>query len=626
MLPITNGVPGTAQTVSNSLVLYGVACPVSTLCEAVGEAPDSGGGILAPIVNGTIGSADVLVPNDSLQSVGCPSSTTCLVVTGYARVVPLTAPATSVGVPSNGANLAGSLFLDAAASDNLGVTQVNYVLTGGSTYNDTVISGSTPTWVGWLGGWNTTTVPNGTYTLQSVATDVEGFTTTSAPITVTVNNQPPTTAVGIPSNGATLSGPQFLDASASSLAGIASVSFELTGGTYNDTVISGSTPTIFGWLGGWYTTTVPNGTYILQSVATDVHGVSTSSAPVTITVDNPPPTTFVGIPSNGATLSGPQFLDAGASPGVTKVVYELTGGTLNQAVIATATPTYYGWLAGWDTTTVPNGTYTLQSVASYAGGVSGTSPGVTITVANHTVTFHYNGTNGSDGSAQYWTVPPGVTSIRIDAFGAQGTYAESGGGGLGGEASGTLAVSPGQVLSVVVGGIEGFNGGGPSPGSGGVPGPPGGGASDVRVAPYGLADRVIVGGGGGGGPGILVLDNPFSVQFLSGGAGGWPAGGGGALGGTSSSGGAGGSGGGPGTLGAGGAGAPGDGAEFVGGGGGGGGYYGGGGGGFDSVAGVGEATGPGGGGSSFFIDGCSSAACPSGVNSGDGYVTITYGA
>jgi hypothetical protein len=39
-------------------------------------------------------------------------------------------------------------------------------------------------------------------------------------------------------------------------------------------------------------------------------------------------------------------------------------------------------LGGFDTTTVPNGTYTLQSVASYAGGVTGTSPGIAITVAN----------------------------------------------------------------------------------------------------------------------------------------------------------------------------------------------------------------------------------------------------
>jgi hypothetical protein len=83
-------------------------------------------------------------------------------------------------------------------------------------------------------------------------------------------------------------------------------------------------------------------------------------------------------------LSGNQYLDAFASGGVTQVQYELSGGSLSQPeVIATATrPTIYGWLAGWNTTTVANGTYTLQSVAYYASGASGTSTGTTITVNN----------------------------------------------------------------------------------------------------------------------------------------------------------------------------------------------------------------------------------------------------
>ena len=96
-----------------------------------------------------------------------------------------------------------------------------------------------------------------------------------------------------------------------------------------------------------------------------------------------PPSTNVLIPSSGSAVSGTKvLLDAAASPGVTQVQYELTGGTLNDAVIATATQTVYGWLAAWDSTTVPDGVYTLQSVASYSGAVSGTSPGITITVSN----------------------------------------------------------------------------------------------------------------------------------------------------------------------------------------------------------------------------------------------------
>jgi len=389
--PITNGTPGTAETASGTNSLAGVACPSPTLCEAVGQNAAGTYGAVVPITNGEVGAtfslsgAAVVV----LFGIACPSASTCQAIgvqetsTGSTYIVlPMSAATTSVALPSNGATLAGSHYLDAAASDNLGVTQVNYVLSGG-TYNDTVISGSTPTYFGWIGGWDTTTVPNGTYTLQSVATDVEGFSTTSAPITVTVNNPPPTTAVLLPSNEATLSGAQYLDAAASSLAGIKSVSFELTGGTYNNTVISGSTPTYFGWIGGWDTTTVPNGTYTLQSIATDVDGVSTTSARITITVNNPPPTTAVLVPSNGTTESGgAAILDASASASVTSVSFELTGGTLSDQVIASSTPTYFGWIGQWNTTMVPDGTYTLQSVASYAGGVTGPSAGITITVAN----------------------------------------------------------------------------------------------------------------------------------------------------------------------------------------------------------------------------------------------------
>jgi uncharacterized protein YjbI with pentapeptide repeats len=301
------------------------------------------------------------------------------------NVAPTTQFFTRVLVPSDGAVLAGAPYLDAGAGDGQGVTNVVFEVSGGpSNLSDQVIATATPTYYGWLAKWNTTTVPNGTYSLQSVATDADSNTDTSTPITVTVNNQPPVTAVLIPSNGATVSGATaLLDAGASSAVGIASVTFEVSGGTLSDQVVATATPTYYGWLAQWNTTAVPNGTYSLQSVATDTVAETTTSSPVSVTVDNPAPTTTVLIPSNGATQSGTAaLLDASASPNVTAVTYELTGGTLTDQVVATATPTYYGWLAQWDTTTVPNGTYTLQSVAAYSGGVTGTSPGVTITVAN----------------------------------------------------------------------------------------------------------------------------------------------------------------------------------------------------------------------------------------------------
>ena len=57
-------------------------------------------------------------------------------------------------------------------------------------------------------------MPNGTYTLQSVASYAGGVSGTSPGITITVANVPPTSAVLVPSGGATVSGTQVLDASA----------------------------------------------------------------------------------------------------------------------------------------------------------------------------------------------------------------------------------------------------------------------------------------------------------------------------------------------------------------------------------------------------------------------------
>ena len=229
-------------------------------------------------------------------------------------------------------------------------------------------------------------MPDGTYTLQSEAYDGAGLQALSAGRTVVVENSPPATSVLIPSSGASVSGTQVvLDAAASPNVGVTKVEFHLTGGSLNNALIATATPTYYGWLASWNSTTVPNGTYTLQSDASDGAGYQGVSTGITVVVNNPPPTTSVLIPSSGASVSGTQvILDASGSVnvGVTKVEFHLTGGSLNNALIATATLTYYGWLASWNSTTVPDGTYTLQSEASDGGGNQGVSPAISVTVAN----------------------------------------------------------------------------------------------------------------------------------------------------------------------------------------------------------------------------------------------------
>ena len=96
---------------------------------------------------------------------------------------------------------------------------------------------------------------------------------------------------------------------------------------------------------------------------------------------------------------------------------------------------------------------------------------------------------------QYWIVPQGVTTIHVDAFGAQGGSAQ---GGKGGRVQSDLKVTPGTKLIINVGSqpkseLPGYNGGGKGCGKGFG----GGGASDIRIGGSGSEARVLVAGGGG---------------------------------------------------------------------------------------------------------------------------------
>ena len=193
----------------------------------------------------------------------------------------------------------------------------------------------------------------------------------------------PSTSLLIPSNGSTLTGTEYLDATAADPVGVTGVEFRLFGGIYGfaGPVVCTATLTLYGWLCPWDTTTVPNGSYALVSEVFNSAGSAFSSG-VSITVNNPLPTTSVLVPSNGATLSGSTYIDASAS-NATSVEFRLFGGIYGFAapVVCTATLTLYGWLCDWNTTTAPNGSYVLVSEASNTVG-SKYSSGVNITVKN----------------------------------------------------------------------------------------------------------------------------------------------------------------------------------------------------------------------------------------------------
>jgi uncharacterized repeat protein (TIGR02543 family) len=241
----------------------------------------------------------------------------------------------------------------------------------------TVTLPSAPSYPGYtFAGWNTEANGSGTNYSAGATYTLSGSVTLYAQWTAN-----PTTSVLIPSKGTTLSGSTYLDASGSNAT---SVKFLLLGGTYGFSapVICTTTPTIYGWLCAWNTTTVPNGNYILVSEASNSSGNAFSSG-VSVTVNNLHTTVLV--PSGGATLRGTSTaLDAVAAgrSTVTGVTFIVSGGSLSNHVVGTAVATIYGWIALWNTTTVPDGTYTLQSLATDAAGDTAYSPAITITVEN----------------------------------------------------------------------------------------------------------------------------------------------------------------------------------------------------------------------------------------------------
>jgi hypothetical protein len=90
------------------------------------------------------------------------------------------APTTSITAPANGATVSGTTNVTASATDNVGVTKVEFWLDGALASTDTT---SPYEW-----SWNTTTASSGSHSLVSKAYDAAGNIGTSSAVNVTVNN------------------------------------------------------------------------------------------------------------------------------------------------------------------------------------------------------------------------------------------------------------------------------------------------------------------------------------------------------------------------------------------------------------------------------------------------------
>jgi hypothetical protein len=366
-----------------------------------------------------------------------------------------------------------------------------------------------------------------------------------------------------------------------------------------------------------------------------------------------------GSTTTGITISGTEYSSGcGAFPTnyAPGYMYGLADVTLGTAATNTPTPipsptpalTCYGSSSTINTRTYykgPEGTYIYMPTTSLLGygdcaPNDSTKWRMLSCPSGSPTTLSYT------GGVQTYTVPAGVTSLQIEAWGGEGGSTTYGAGGKGGYVSAIYTVTPGTTYYVYVGGAAsgataGYNGGGAYGAAySSYDGSAGGGASDVRTVSGDLSTRIIVAGGGGGAGGRRTeygvpggggdggdttgetgengSYSRYSTYIGYGGGGGTPSAGGsaGVCGYSSSYNGQAGD---TGSLGTGGTGGQyASSSSYTGGGGGGGGYHGGGGGGAARY----EGGGGGGGGSSYTGSG-TSVTHTQGNRSGNGQVIFT---
>jgi len=196
-----------------------------------------------------------------------------------------TPPTVSISAPANGATVLATITVSATASDNVGVAGVQFQLDGANL-------GAEDTTAPYSVSWNSTTVANGSHTLSAIARDAAGNKAT-ATITVTVNNPvpdttPPTVSITSPATGATVSGTISVSANASDNVGVVGVQFQLDGANL------GAEDTTSPYSVSWNTTTAANGSHTLSAIARDAAG-NKSTATVSVTVSNIPPTSALGM-------------------------------------------------------------------------------------------------------------------------------------------------------------------------------------------------------------------------------------------------------------------------------------------------------------------------------------------
>jgi subtilisin family serine protease len=282
-----------------------------------------------------------------------------------------TPPSVSIASPTGG-SVTGTTTVTVNASDNVGVARVELRVNGSLLGTDTTAP--------YTFSWNTTALSNGSATLVAAAYDAAGNSASSASVTVNVSNAPPpdttppTVAITAPASGATVTGQSTITASASDNVGVTRVDFMINGSTV-------ATMNAAPYQYGWATTQYTNGPVSLTATAYDAAGNNTTSAAVSVNVNNPPPqgtggptvpVVTITSPTSGAmVVVGTVTIAAtatenGSASGIQQTLY--IDGAKKTTTTAGRALSY-----AWNTKKVASGTHTILVTAKDAAGNTSSS-------------------------------------------------------------------------------------------------------------------------------------------------------------------------------------------------------------------------------------------------------------